>query len=91
MGLTTNFGPLVSSCCLAFCDPPVQTRRKRHGGGRRTKNLQGEGEKRKGGKKGKKEKEKREEKKERKGEESKRERCTMSVGVKQPLLTVKRL
>ena len=48
----------------------------RHGGDRRTKNLQGEREKRKRRKEGKRkeEKEKREET-ERKGEESKRERC----------------
>ena len=51
----------------------------RHGGGRRTKNLQGEGEKE--GKGGEKEKrgERKDEKRERKGEESKRERCITPI------------
>ena len=62
----------------------------RHGGGRRTKNLQGERE-REGGKKERKRKTEREEKKERKGEESKRERCIRPMGVKHPLRTGKRL
>ena len=61
----------------------------RHGGGRRTKNLQGDREKRK-----RREERKRTErrKKERKGEESKRERFIYAyMGVKHPLRTVKRL
>ena len=55
----------------------------RHGGGRRTKNLQGEREKRerREERKRKDEKEKREEKKERKGEEIKRERCITPIWV----------
>ena len=60
----------------------------RHGGGRRTKNLQGERERKeeKGGKKEKRgERKEREEKKERKGEESKRERCIRPMGVKHSL------
>ena len=44
----------------------------RHGGGRRTKNLQGEREKEKKGEKKVKRGERKEEKRERKGEESKR-------------------
>ena len=65
----------------------------RHGGGRRTKNLQGEikkKKKRREERKRKEEKEKRNEKKERKGEESKREKCIRPMGVKHPLRTVKR-
>ena len=61
----------------------------RHGGVRRTKNLQGERERK--GRKGKverEEKEKREEKRKRKEQESKRERCV--VGVKHHLRTVKK-
>ena len=63
----------------------------RHGGGRRTKNLQGERERkgRERGKERKKKKEKRKEKRERKGEKSKR--CFRPMGVKHPLRTVKRL
>ena len=65
----------------------------RHGGGRRTKNLQGEREREKEEKGGKKVKkgERKEEKKERKVEKSKRERCIRPMGVKHPLRTVKRL
>ena len=59
----------------------------RHGGGRRTKNLQGEREREKEEKGGK----KRKEEKNRKGEESKRERCIRPIGVKHALSTVKRL
>ena len=66
----------------------------RHGGGRRTKNLQGEIKKK--GREGRKERErekrrkKRGEKMERKGGECKRERCFRPMGVKHPLRTVKR-
>ena len=66
----------------------------RHGGGRRTKNLQGEIKKRKRReerkRKRKEEKEKRGEEMERKGGESKRERCIRPMGVKHPLRTIKR-
>ena len=62
----------------------------RHGGGRRTKNLQGEREKRKR-REERKRGERKEEKKERKGEGSKRERCIRPMGLTHPLRTVKRL
>ena len=67
----------------------------RHGGGRRTKNLQGEREnkkRREGRKEREKRRKKRERGKERKGEESKRERCTCirPMGVNHPLRSVKR-
>ena len=67
----------------------------RHGGGRHTKNLQGEIKKKRKRRKERKrkrkeEKEKRGEKMERKGGESKRERCIRPMGVKHPLRTVKR-
>ena len=67
----------------------------RHGGSRRTKNLQGERVRkgREGGKKekrGEKERRKRKER-ERRAREAKRERCITPMGVKHPLGTVKTL
>ena len=65
----------------------------RHGGGRRTKNLQGEREKRKRReeRKRKEEKEKREARRKRKERDQERKMYYAYMGVKHPLRTVKRL
>ena len=59
--------------------PPGPSEAVWHGGGRRTKNLQGEGEKEEKGGKKEKRGERKEEKRERNGEESKREICITPI------------
>ena len=66
---------VLSNIFCIFFWKPGPSEAVRHGGGRRTKNLQGERKKRKRREEGKRKEEKKRGKQERKEEEIKRERC----------------